>query len=453
MEYDACDQCKLYGSKIYSAKEIELCGFYPPFHPNCRCRVVEAITRETPQELIDAYHSDLFVISDDIYWELLRKDSIMLNYFGKPVYFTNFENALIHNGRLIICKAYLERMGIIPEMIGTLFEVPKEGKTPGADAPPSLPKEGRDGLLFRDDPLARPEMMTVLDDGSGGFEQATGYYANRYTAREISFMFSMVEGGFTPEESLALLNYMNEQSAGPLMTPNLSATELRQILPDTDFTITRRGVDEAVNAAALVRLSYQVAMFHMTLADAETNLQKQRSAEQQALLNFVVYSAALNALYDPIQQKPTDPKTLSEWLEATGVGFETKHGSQTAYQGSSQTVYQGPDTIRTVVFRGTTMIQDDNLFDPHFIGPDGLTNLQKMQNGNAPIGYDGMSIHIHHIDQTHTGSVMEIPASVHHQLYSKIHTNTGQFPSQINRGIAGSWRKYYWESRARDFLR
>jgi hypothetical protein len=208
--------------------------------------------------------------------------------------------------------------------------VPQEGKTPGADAPPSLPKEGRDGLLFRDDPLARPEMMTVLDDGSGGFEQATGYYANRYTAREISFMMSMVEGGFTPEESLALLRYMNEQSAGPLMTPNLSATELRQILPDTDFTITRRGVDEAVNAAALVRLSYQVAMFHMTLADAETNLQKQRSAEQQALLNFVVYSAALNAQRDTMQRVPDTQLNSSERIERTGTSIHTQHGSQTA---------------------------------------------------------------------------------------------------------------------------
>lgn len=46
-----------------------------------------------------------------------------------------------------------------------------------------------------------------------------------------------------------------------------------------------------------------------------------------------------------------------------------------------------------------------------------------------PIGTDGKSVNIHHIDQTNNESVMEITATEHQQNYSNLHTNTGQSPS------------------------
>lgn len=36
-----------------------------------------------------------------------------------------------------------------------------------------------------------------------------------------------------------------------------------------------------------------------------------------------------------------------------------------------------------------------------------------MEEGLSPIGYDGKSINIHHIDQTNGGPVMEISVSSH----------------------------------------
>ncbi len=103
---------------------------------------------------------------------------------------------------------------------------------------------------------------------------------------------------------------------------------------------------------------------------------------------------------------------------------------------------------KTVVVNGKTVTMDNSIFDPNFVDRQGRTNIQRMEQGLAPIGTDGKSINIHHIDQTNNGPVMEIMATEHQQNYSKLHTNIGQAPSQINRSEFNSWRRGYWEWRS-----
>ncbi len=108
-------------------------------------------------------------------------------------------------------------------------------------------------------------------------------------------------------------------------------------------------------------------------------------------------------------------------------------------------------SVRTNV-NGKTVYKNDSLFDPNFVDPKtGKTNLQLMEGGYAPIGYDGKRINVHHIDQTDTGAVMEITTSSHQSNYSDIHVNTGQDVSDINRNSFNTWRKNYWIDRANDF--
>ncbi len=102
----------------------------------------------------------------------------------------------------------------------------------------------------------------------------------------------------------------------------------------------------------------------------------------------------------------------------------------------------------TVEVNGKTVTMDNSTFDPNFVDKQGRTNVQRMQQGLAPIGTDGKSVNIHHIDQTNNGPVMEITATEHQQNYSSLHTNTGQEPSQINRSEFDSWRKGYWQWRS-----
>ena len=103
---------------------------------------------------------------------------------------------------------------------------------------------------------------------------------------------------------------------------------------------------------------------------------------------------------------------------------------------------------KTVDVNGKTVTMDKNTFDPGFVDKQGRTNTQRMEQGLAPIGTDGKSVNIHHIDQTDNGPVMEITATEHQQNYSKLHTNIGQAPSKINRSKFNKWRREYrkWRS-------
>jgi len=106
---------------------------------------------------------------------------------------------------------------------------------------------------------------------------------------------------------------------------------------------------------------------------------------------------------------------------------------------------------KTVDVNGKNVTMDSNTFNPDFVDPKtGLTNTERMKQGLAPIGTDGKSVNIHHIDQTNTGSVKEITATQHQKNYKELHKNTGQNPSKIDRNAFNKWRKEYWKWRAND---
>ena len=79
------------------------------------------------------------------------------------------------------------------------------------------------------------------------------------------------------------------------------------------------------------------------------------------------------------------------------------------------------------------------------------TNIERMAAGNAPIGYDGKSVQLHHLLQTQDGPIVEVSQTFHNSYYSTIHMNTGQLPSTINRSQFNSWTRKYWMNRALDF--
>ena len=97
------------------------------------------------------------------------------------------------------------------------------------------------------------------------------------------------------------------------------------------------------------------------------------------------------------------------------------------------------------------VLVDYNSFDPAYVDPLGRTNIERMEAGLAPIGYDGYSVEIHHLDQSDTGAVVEMMSSVHKSNYYEIHSNTGQYPSAIDRPAFNTWRNLYWKWRSTTF--
>lgn len=112
----------------------------------------------------------------------------------------------------------------------------------------------------------------------------------------------------------------------------------------------------------------------------------------------------------------------------------------------------------SIQFEGNKVYQRNDLFDPMQVSSWNRkgetitgTNIQRMAAGNAPIGYDGKSVQLHHLLQTQDGPIVEVSQTFHNNYYSTIHMNTGQLPSTINRGQFNSWTRKYWMNRALDF--
>ncbi|VEJ46082.1 DUF637 domain-containing protein [Bartonella vinsonii] len=102
--------------------------------------------------------------------------------------------------------------------------------------------------------------------------------------------------------------------------------------------------------------------------------------------------------------------------------------------------------------------QRDDLFDPNQIvswtvkGEEVWgTNVERMEAGRAPIGFDGKSVELHHLKQTHEGPIAEIGSKDHNKYSSVIHANPKTHQSLIDRDMFDRWREEYWKERAKGY--
>ncbi|WP_375673986.1 DUF637 domain-containing protein [Bartonella sp. AA18HLJMS] len=102
--------------------------------------------------------------------------------------------------------------------------------------------------------------------------------------------------------------------------------------------------------------------------------------------------------------------------------------------------------------------QRDDLFDPNKIvswtvkGEEVWgTNVERMEAGRAPMGFDGKPVELHHLSQTPEGPIAEIGSKDHNKYTSVIHANPKTHQSLIEREKFGKWREEYWKERAKGY--
>lgn len=105
----------------------------------------------------------------------------------------------------------------------------------------------------------------------------------------------------------------------------------------------------------------------------------------------------------------------------------------------------------TTNFEGNLVYQRPDLIDPNLTN-NGLTNLQRMQQGLAPIGPDGYPMQLYHMLQTMNGPIAEITRTFHQTYSSIIHIYPNTLGSGIDRVAFKTWRVHYWMYRATDFI-
>jgi len=104
-----------------------------------------------------------------------------------------------------------------------------------------------------------------------------------------------------------------------------------------------------------------------------------------------------------------------------------------------------------VEHNGTKVYQRNDIIDPGKVDKMGRTNIQRMEQGLAPLGSDGKSVNLHHMTQTNNSAIAEVTQTFHQQNKGVIHINSNTIPSGIDRNTFNSWRKSYWNNRANDF--
>jgi RHS repeat-associated protein len=104
-------------------------------------------------------------------------------------------------------------------------------------------------------------------------------------------------------------------------------------------------------------------------------------------------------------------------------------------------------------FRGVRVYQRNDLIDPALLDARGRTNVQRMEQGLAPIGPDGKSMNLHHMTQAADSPLAELTATFHQKNSKVIHINPSSIPSGVDRKAFDEFRGAYWMNRAKDFIR
>lgn len=102
-----------------------------------------------------------------------------------------------------------------------------------------------------------------------------------------------------------------------------------------------------------------------------------------------------------------------------------------------------------ISIEGKLVAKRNSTFYPYVKDAFGRTNVNRMEQGLAPIGKDGLPVELHHLKQKDNGIIVELTATEHKTNYKVLHRY--EQTSQINREEFYKWKRTYWKERAKDF--
>ncbi|WP_328234205.1 HNH/ENDO VII family nuclease [Priestia megaterium] len=148
-------------------------------------------------------------------------------------------------------------------------------------------------------------------------------------------------------------------------------------------------------------------------------------------------------------EKPVKAERVSERQIQTGTkgtGKEYKNYKDVEYTGTTKVNGE----VRDISGRVFQRLDIDYMrIDPK----TGMTNLQLMKKGRAPIWQDGTAIELHHLIQREPGSMVELPGSMHKEYYKILHglvENGGSFRNDpVLKKQYENFRSKYWRWRAK----
>nr|WP_232257101.1 HNH/ENDO VII family nuclease [Helicobacter pylori] len=100
------------------------------------------------------------------------------------------------------------------------------------------------------------------------------------------------------------------------------------------------------------------------------------------------------------------------------------------------------------VVDGKIVSKRNKIFDKNEKDGNNKSNLERMQEGNAPLCKDGMSMELHHLKQEDDGIIIELTRTEHKKYYKDLHLSKKE--SEINRSAFNAFRRNYYKKRAKE---
>jgi len=98
--------------------------------------------------------------------------------------------------------------------------------------------------------------------------------------------------------------------------------------------------------------------------------------------------------------------------------------------------------------KGKLVAKRNQTFNP-YEKINGMTNIERMRLGLAPIGKDGKPVELHHLKQKDDGIIIELTEQEHNEHSKDLHQYRDK--TEIDRDEFNKWREKYWKERAKDF--
>lgn len=134
-------------------------------------------------------------------------------------------------------------------------------------------------------------------------------------------------------------------------------------------------------------------------------------------------------------------------------GFGHTKGSRSTPR-FTRVQYEGTVKVNGEIRDVSRRVYQRNDIDFEYVNPKtGISNLDRMREGKAPIGNDGKPVQLHHVLQKESGPMVEIRETTHEEYNRTLHglgVSGASFrrDSVLDRQYA-NFRRQYWKWRAR----
>ncbi len=127
-------------------------------------------------------------------------------------------------------------------------------------------------------------------------------------------------------------------------------------------------------------------------------------------------------------------------LNASGLGIDLSVYNEIERQFLEESSFD--------IIGGKIVAKRNKIFDRNEKDGNNKSNLERMQEGNAPLCEDGMSMELHHLKQENDGIIIELTSTEHKKYYKDLHLNNKE--SEINRNAFNTFRRNYYKKRAKE---